>query len=388
MSQGADLQLDLSLTPITSGEFWTARQRVGNSLHEISYRACFKPPLARYFIERFSAPGDIVYDPFMGRGTAPLEAALNGRIPWGRDANPLSQILLAPRLAPPSFEQVKSRLGEIQFDGPPVPETDDLLVFFHPETLAEITALRRYLNARSRSGALDSVDAWIRMVAINRLTGHSPGFFSVYSMPPNQAVSVRSQRRINERRNQAPPRREVANLIARKTRALLKDATPGIRAELQRVRTGARITTGDARSAPELPADSAALVLTSPPFLDVVNYATDNWLRCWFAGIELDEIRFDQHRKVEDWCAFMAESIRDAARILKSGGTLALEIGEVRSGTIRLEEHIAPLGLGSGLKPVEILINDQAFTKTAHTWGVTNNARGTNTNRVVIFRKD
>ena len=43
------------------------------------------------------------------------------------------------------------------------------------------------------------MDDWIRMVALNRLTGHSAGFFSVYTLPPNQAVSVKSQRKINER---------------------------------------------------------------------------------------------------------------------------------------------------------------------------------------------
>ncbi len=141
MKEGPAVQLDLSLTPVTSGEFWTSRQRAGNNLHEISYRACFKPPLARYFIERFSSPGDVVYDPFMGRGTTPLEAALVGRVPWGRDTNPLSEILLTPRLLPPSFEEVKNRLEKIDFSGPEIAETDDLLVFFHEETLSEILAL-------------------------------------------------------------------------------------------------------------------------------------------------------------------------------------------------------------------------------------------------------
>src|SRR5262245_54935688 len=47
-------------------EFWTARQRQASSLHEISYRACFKPQLPRFFIERLTQPGDAVYDPFMG----------------------------------------------------------------------------------------------------------------------------------------------------------------------------------------------------------------------------------------------------------------------------------------------------------------------------------
>ena len=60
-------------------EFWTSRQRAAHSLHEVSYRACFKPQLPRFFIERLTRPGDVVYDPFMGRGTTVLEAALLGR---------------------------------------------------------------------------------------------------------------------------------------------------------------------------------------------------------------------------------------------------------------------------------------------------------------------
>ncbi|HEY0285095.1 MAG TPA: DNA methyltransferase, partial [Vicinamibacterales bacterium] len=71
-------------------EFWTSKQRVANSLHEVSYRACFKPQLPRFFIDRFTAPGDVVYDPFMGRGTTVIEAALAGRTPAGCDINPLS----------------------------------------------------------------------------------------------------------------------------------------------------------------------------------------------------------------------------------------------------------------------------------------------------------
>ena len=48
-----------------SGTFWSAGQRCGHSLHEISYRACFKPALAAYFIEQFSKPGEVVFDPFI-----------------------------------------------------------------------------------------------------------------------------------------------------------------------------------------------------------------------------------------------------------------------------------------------------------------------------------
>jgi hypothetical protein len=40
-----------------------------------------------------------------------------------------------------------------------------------------------------------------------------------------------------------------------------------------------------------------------------------------------------------------------------------------------------------GLDPLLVLINDQEFTKTANCWGVDNNSKGTNTNRIVVFRK-
>ena len=117
------------------------------------------------------------------------------------------------------MEEIQEALAQVDFaDVDEWPE--DLLAFYHPDTLTEICALRRHLLACERSGELTAADAWIRMVAVNRLTGHSPGFFSVYTMPPNQAVSVASQIRINARRSQVPPRRDVPRLILNKSRAL------------------------------------------------------------------------------------------------------------------------------------------------------------------------
>ena len=41
----------------------------------------------------------------------------------------------------------------------------------------------------------------------------------------------------------------------------------------------------------------------------------------------------------------------------------------------------------AGLTPVLVLINHQHFTKTANCWGVDNMGKGTNSNRIVLFRK-
>lgn len=101
--------------PVFTNQFWTSKQRAAHSLHEISYRACFKPQLPAFFIERLTKPGEITFDPMMGRGTAVLEAALQGRVPWGNDVNPLSVALVKPRLNPPTAEQIRQRLGSINF---------------------------------------------------------------------------------------------------------------------------------------------------------------------------------------------------------------------------------------------------------------------------------
>jgi len=97
-------------------EFWTARQRQASSLHELSYRACFKPQLPRFFIELLTKEGDRVYDPFSGRGTTAIEAGLLGRKVIANDINPLSRILSSPRLTVPSLDALRKRLREIPID--------------------------------------------------------------------------------------------------------------------------------------------------------------------------------------------------------------------------------------------------------------------------------
>ncbi len=323
----------------------------------------------------------------MGRGTTLIEAALLGRTPYGCDINPLSQIFVQPRLNPPSLSEIEARLEKINFTGADEwPEK--LLVFFHPETLREICALKKYLLGKKNKGALDDVDYWIWMVATNRLTGHSPGFFSVYTLPPNQAVSLESQIKINEKRSQIPERRHVPALILRKSRQLLADLDEPQRHQLSVSAEDSFLVTGSADQTPKISSDSIALVVTSPPFLDVVDYEQDNWLRAWFCDIDISKLALWQIKSLRDWETGMMNVLSEIHRVLKPGGRVAFEVGEVRNGKIKLETSVLKIGLKAGLRPVLVLINDQIFTKTSNCWGVDNLKKGTNTNRIILFQKD
>jgi DNA modification methylase len=374
--------------PVYEREFWTSRQRQANALHEISYRACFKPQLPAYFIDHLTREGDVVYDPFSGRGTTALEAALLGRNVIANDINPLSTILTRPRLEIPSIADIDTRLRSIKFPAGASCNID-LSMFFHEHTLQEILGLRGYLNRRWREGREDAVDRWIRMVATNRLTGHSPGFFSVYTLPPNQAVSPEDQLRINEKLGQKPAYRNVRALILRKSMQLQGQLSAADRWHLHSASQSSLFLQNMASATTAIESGSVHLTVTSPPFLDVVQYARDNWLRCWFNGLDAEAIgqRITMSRTLEEWTVEMSQVMAELHRVTRYGGWLAFEVGEVRGGTVNLEETVAPVGVAAGFKCIAILINSQQFTKTANIWGVDNNRRGTNSNRIVLFRK-
>jgi hypothetical protein len=218
------------------------------------------------------------------------------------------------------------------------------------------------------------------MVALNRLTGHSPGFFSVYTLPPNQAVSARAQRKINERRGQIPPDRDVIKLILRKSASLLGNGG-------MTVHPPALLLTGPATATPAIEDGSVGLVVTSPPFLDVVQYAEDNWLRSWFAGIDSAGVAIAHHRTKTAWQEMVRQTLTELARVVRPGGHIAFEVGEVRGGRVLLERLVWEAAGGLPFDRLLVMVNQQSFTKTANCWGINNNTKGTNTNRIVVLRR-
>jgi len=117
-------------------------------------------------------------------------------------------------------------------------------------------------------------------------------------------------------------------------------------------------------------------------------YQADNWLRCWFRGIDASAVPITQIKRPKDWQDFVVKTLTEVRRTLRRGGHVAFEVGEVRGGALRLEELVIPAGREARLHPIVVVYNSQRFTKTANCWGVTNNSKGTNTNRIVLFRRD
>jgi len=182
--------------------------------------------------------------------------------------------------------------------------------------------------------------------------------------------------------------RDVKEIILRKSRSLLRKLTAEELKLLRKTSNKTKIITGSSDQTPLIDSNSVKLVVTSPPFLDTVNYQADNWLRCWFNGIDASSVRIWQLASPSQWKEKMFDVFKELVRILMPGGHIAFEVGEVRGGKILLENLVVPAAAEAGLRPIMIIINSQKFTKTANCWGIKNLKKGTNTNRIVLLRKD
>ena len=179
----------------------------------------------------------------------------------------------------------------------------------------------------------------------------------------------------------SPAPRDVAGLILRKTKSLLADGLPP-------AHPPPLLLTGPAHQTPKLQDGEVDLVVSSPPFLDVVDYEGDNWLRCWFAGIDVKSVRIDRHKDARVWEALLIRQVFiELSRVVRVGGVIAFEVGEVRGGKVLLEHHVINAIRDLPFNVLGVMLNQQDFTKTSNCWGVSNNAKGTNTNRIVLAER-
>jgi DNA modification methylase len=391
MKQRAEQQVEVEEKGYSRfvGELWTSEQRQMHSMHySISYRGSFKPELPDYCIRKYSEAGDVVLDPFGGRGTTALQSALLGRTPWSADVNPLSKRLVNAKLYPARLDEVVLALNEVDFRRPVTLTGYSELFepFYHPDTYRELVNLKNAIK-RNQSPIFN----FIELIALSRLHGHSPGFFSVYSFP-QISVPPESQRAINAKRHQLPDYRAVAPRIIRKAAQSLRD---GFTSQFAKISSRAKVEVSDARKLSWAPDQSVDLIVTSPPFLDKVDYLTDNWLEMWFSDIrpETCSKNLVMTRTLEDWAMFIEDAMAEMLRVLKPGKIAVIEVGEVETsaGTIYLDEIVAEIAehLRVGerrFRVEEVLINQQQFTKLANCFSVENNKKGTNTNRMVVLR--
>jgi DNA methylase len=326
-------------------------QRWGHPWHSMcSYLGTFPASLARAMISLLSEPGDLVMDPFSGRGTTLLEARLLGRRALVSDLNPMAVALSRAKNASVTLEAALSEIDALRaaYDRPMyLPEAhvqpDDILLIYSPETLAQLCYLRRRLlksptDVRSfLLGALLGV-----MHGAERQDGTSA--YASISMPNTFSMSPNYVRRFVETKQLNRMGRDVFEILTAKVERLFKESPPD---DCKGV-----VAAWDAKRLSENPEfaeylGSAKLIVTSPPYLGVVNYAKQNWIRNWllapaeYFGREND---LDDNLTLHAWLDFIEATIQELKKFLVETGIIVLVVGDVASKSnkshINLARHL------------------------------------------------
>ena len=423
---GGQLALDLpvGLPAIDIDPEWKAQQRLwGHSFHPMcSYLASFPAALAHAFIARYSRPGDVVLDPFSGRGTTALQACAEGRIGVGNDLNPFAHLLTASKVEPATRAAATTRLAALRLawhagaerwialadrviadpggtavpaagsaavvgtDVDPVPV--EVVLAFHRDTLAQLLFVRTTLRLDERT------DRFLAAAITGILHGKSASYLSEL-MPNTFSMAPRYVRDFAARTAFASPRRDVFDGLAAKLDRLFRQPLPpteGIallgdaRDVAPRVRAALR-----ARGRP----DRARLVVASPPYLRVVKYGYYNWLRTWFLGFDaraIDATLDDAHHR-EPYLAFLRDVLAGLRPALTDDAVVVLVIGDVetdrgrriRDGVGLAERVWAAAGEPEGYRLAGVALDDvAAVRKMTKLWG-SEAGRATKTDRILVL---
>ncbi len=421
------LELPVTMPALAIEPEWKAQPRLwGPTLHPMcSYLASFPAALVHAFIARYTRPGDVVLDPFSGRGTAPLQATAEGRIGVGNDLNPLAHILTAAKLEPARPAEARTRLTALRlawaadaaawtslaervqrphqglFDilvpaagsqaGPadgtdPVP--DEVAIAFHPRTLAQLLLVRSHLRLDDRT------DRFLAGALAGILHGKTPSYLSTV-MPNTFSMAPKYVRDFVASTGFLPPERDVFDLLAGKLDRLYRQPLPsaaGIALHGDARTAGTRSRA--ALRAHGLP-DRARLVVTSPPYLRVLKYGYYNWMRTWLLGFDARAIdaELDDAHKREPYLAFLREVLEDLRPALTDDGIAVVVLGEVEtdrgkpsSAGIGLAERVwEEAAMPAGFRLAGVLDDDVAANrKMTRLWG-DEAGKATKTDRVLVL---
>lgn len=322
-------------------------------LHQLApYIGKLKPIIARQLLERFTAPGQIVLDCFSGSGTIPLEAALLGRHVLAFDTNPYAITLTRAKLeAPESLEAANERLVQRlaaaqrrpRYAASKVPAW--VWKFFHAETLQNAL--------RFADECIEKDDQFLLACLLSILHHQRPGFLSY---PSSHLVPYLRDRKFP--RDQYPSmytERELAPRLEAKIRRTYK-----VRFNLDPARAIRVSQTGVA----DLKLDGQVdAIVTSPPYMNALDYVRDNRLRMWFLDRKTADYSPEPTEKQNQSDAITDAFALNAVKYLRRGGHCVLIVGETvhrkRITSHPAERILAKLMAEYPTMRVEHVIRDQ-----------------------------
>ena len=372
-----------------------AKNKKSDNLHSLcSYLGSFPSSLANYWIEYLTDKKYLIFDPFRGRGTVMLESRLCERNVIASDLNPIALALskakakhLKKDVLIKRIDQLESEYDSVIFYNEALGQEERIHLIFNPRTLAQLCYLKwALLQSKSKEDQF-LVGAILGILHGSERKDGTSGYASI-SMPNTFSMSPEYVRRFVQSNQLSREFRDVFQILREKVEKVFeKHKSPKLEGEV--FCANAKTLTTHQKLKDYL--SKVDLVLTSPPYLGVVNYARQNWIRTWFMDEHEEEIsnRLDDDLNHQEWIKFSKTTILEIKKFLKPSGVAVLVIGDVaksKHSVIPIARDFANIvkeeGLFKNIWVVSDWIDD--FDKTTRIWGSTK-GNATATDRIVIM---
>lgn len=363
----------------------------GSKLHKIvPYCGSFPPALPHYFIRRYSKVGDTVLDPFSGRGTTALEACLLGRKGIGCDSSAVSYFLTKSKITRMSIVNVeKAIIGlEKKYEKEAKKYEPDLglyrdrllSVYDHGYGTRIILGTTLHQMAFIRDTLLSDMSreaTFIKAMLMGICVG--PRDFDL-SVPVLGTICLHHNHFKRERIKKGAPRKNVFHCLMEFSKRYGSYMTSlPVEGEMYR---------GDATKLP-LSDGLVDLTVTSPPYLNLINYYEKSWIRYWIAGVDKEEAYgvITTTGSKPKYFDFIHRNLSEIYRVSKDDTACVYVIGDYRD----IEADVVECGTKAGFNCYDIYYDPIPSHLRAHRQmndgGVADDEGGTNYNVVIVFEK-
>lgn len=247
------------------------------------YPAKFFPELPRWIIQRYSQPGDLILDPFMGSGTTNLEALLLERPSVGVDIDPFSRMLARVKTSPLNVDDlaaVREQLAALLNDFDADKNDDEIPQFpyrdkwFRPYVLKELAFIKGCIHQLDYDQTMRDFLMIVFSSIIRRV-----------SQADNNCTRTVIRQKLNK---QVAPNYSFQLFLRR-----LDKNIQGM-ADLANTGKSTSVEIPTEASATDLSlylADAFDLALTSPPYLNAVDYPRTHQLELYWLGFVNGSLR-------------------------------------------------------------------------------------------------
>ena len=287
-------------------------------LHQLSpYIGKLKSTIADDLVKKYSCLGDTILDPFAGSGTIPLSAAFLRRRVIAADVSIYSAILTKGKLFPPEnvdealrlLEMLEQKVRNLHLSEIEIP--DWIRSFFNPETLLDIL---KWTTVLKQDG-----NEFFLACLLGILHHQRPGFLSY---PSSHLVPyLRDKKFPKENYPELYEYRDVYPRLIKKIKRALSTPVPVTTDVRQFYHTpiqGLKLT------------DEVSCIITSPPYMNALDYFRDNRLRLWFLdpSFDIEKIK-EPTNSQEAFLSCMEHLFSLASSCLKKNGLCVLVIGDL-----------------------------------------------------------